>query len=52
MIAANSYLLQFMYANGGPAFALFGFAFHQFYYLYSSAAFAWCMLEDMWKRRK
>ena len=51
MLAANSYLLQFMAQNGGALFALFGFAYHQFYYLYSSAAFAWCMVEVKLLRR-
>lgn len=51
MIAANSYLLQFMVGNGGVAFAVFGFAYHQLYYLYSSAAFAWCLVEVKLLRR-
>lgn len=52
VVAANWNFLRFMVQNGGPAFALFGLAFHQFYYLYSSAAFAWCMVEARLLRRK
>jgi hypothetical protein len=52
VITANWSFLQFMYRNGGSAFAIFGLCFHQFYYLYSSAAFVWCMLEVRLKRNR
>ena len=43
--AANGSLLRLFYRRKGPVFALGGLLFHQVYYLYSSAAFAWCWLE-------
>jgi hypothetical protein len=42
---ANGSLLRLFYRRKGPLFALGGLLFHQIYYLYSSAAFAWCWLE-------
>ena len=38
-------LLRLFYRRNGALFALRGLLFHQVYYLYSSAAFAWCWLE-------
>ena len=43
--AANTSLLQLFYRRKGALFALGGLLFHQVYYLYSSAAFAWCWLD-------
>lgn len=42
---ANGSLLRLFYRRKGPLFAVGGLLFHQVYYLYSSAAFAWCWLE-------
>ena len=42
---ANASLLRLFYRRKGLLFALGGLLFHQVYYLYSSAAFAWCWLE-------
>lgn len=42
---ANGRLLGLFYRRKGALFALGGLLFHQLYYLYSSAAFAWCWLE-------
>ena len=42
---ANQELLGLFYRRKGPLFALGGLLFHQVYYLYSGAAFAWCWLE-------
>ena len=42
---ANASLLGLFYRRKGPLFALGGLLFHQVYYLYSSAVFAWCWLE-------
>jgi GT2 family glycosyltransferase len=47
---ANSHLLRLFYRRKGPLFALGGLLFHQVYYLYSSAAFAWCWLECRFTR--
>jgi glycosyltransferase involved in cell wall biosynthesis len=47
---ANSDLLRLFYRRKGPLFALGGLLFHQVYYLYSSAAFAWCWLERRFNR--
>lgn len=44
-ILANARLARFLNRQGGPAFALFGLAWHQFYYLYASATYVWCMVE-------
>lgn len=43
---ANGSLLRLFNRRKGPLFALGGLLFHQLYYLYSSAAFAWCLLES------
>lgn len=42
---ANGGLLRLFYCRKGLLFAVGGLLFHQVYYLYSSAAFAWCWLE-------
>ena len=42
---ANADLLRLFYRRKGSLFALRGLLFHQVYYLYSGAAFAWCWLE-------
>ncbi|MCA0271493.1 MAG: glycosyltransferase [Proteobacteria bacterium] len=44
-IAANWRFARFMHAHGGPGFAAATLAYHQFYYVYSAAAFAWCLFE-------
>ncbi len=44
-LAANWSFLRFMNANGGPGFAVLTFLYHQIYYVYSAAAFAWCLFE-------
>lgn len=41
----NRPLVAFMNANGGPAFALRAFLYHQIYYVYSAGAYAWCLFE-------
>jgi len=46
----NGKLLRLFYRRKGPLFALGGLLFHQVYYLYSSAAFAWCWLESRVKK--
>lgn len=42
---ANGGLLRLFYRRKGLLFSLGGLLFHQVYYLYSSAAFAWCWVE-------
>ena len=42
---ANRRLYATFRRGHGQLFAIAGVAFHQIYYLYSSAAFAWCWLE-------
>ncbi|MCB2110436.1 MAG: glycosyltransferase [Defluviimonas sp.] len=42
---ANRAFIRFMHDNGGAGFALRTFLYHQVYYVYSAAAFAWCMFE-------
>lgn len=51
VVLANADLVQLFYRRKGPAFALCGLLFHQFYYLYSSAAFAWCWFEHRLRGR-
>jgi hypothetical protein len=43
---ANASLVGLFHRRRGPLFAVGGLLFHQFYYLYSGAAFAWCWLES------
>lgn len=42
----NHRLFALFVQRKGPIFAIMGLAFHQLYYLYSSAAFAYCLLES------
>jgi GT2 family glycosyltransferase len=42
---ANHRLFAMFRRAGGPWFAAAAVAFHQLYYLYSGAAFLWCLLE-------
>lgn len=44
-LAANWRFARFMYAHGGLGFAAATLAYHQLYYVYSAAAFAWCLFE-------
>ena len=44
-ILANGPLARFLNRQGGPFFALFGLLWHQFYYLYASATYVWCLIE-------
>lgn len=44
VLFANASLLGFFARHRGPRFALAAAAFHQLYYLYSSASFAWAAL--------
>jgi len=46
VLLANRSLFSLFYNRKGPLFALMGIGFHQLYYLYSSAAFAYCVLEN------
>lgn len=41
---ANWQLVKLFYQRNGLLFCLAGLLFHQFYYLYSSAAFAWSLI--------
>ncbi|OSP55403.1 glycosyltransferase family 2 protein [Pseudoruegeria sp. SK021] len=41
----NVEFVKFFFRSGGFWFALFALSFHQFYYTYSSFAFAWCWVE-------
>lgn len=50
VIAANWQLFTFLRRRRGLWFALAGLLFHQVYYAYSSAAFAWCWLESLVSR--
>ena len=45
-ILVNSSLFSLFYKRKGLVFALMGIGFHQLYYVYSSAAFAYCVLES------
>lgn len=42
---ANAAFLRFMFSHGGLGFAILTFLYHQVYYVYSAAAFAWCLFE-------
>lgn len=45
-IGANAHLFRYFMARKGIVFALGALVFHQLYYCYSSAAFAFCWLEN------
>lgn len=45
----NRELFALFYRRKGILFAIAGLAYHQFYYLYSSLAFAWALLESKLK---
>lgn len=44
VVYANKDILKLFYRRKGGLFAFRGFLFHQFYYLYSTAAFVWAVL--------
>ncbi|MEI4473676.1 glycosyltransferase [Frigidibacter sp. MR17.24] len=44
-LAANAALFLHLLRAAGPGTALGGLAFHQLYYLYSTASFVWCLAE-------
>jgi len=46
MLIANREIALFFKKSGGLAFACGALLFHQVYYLYSGAAFAWVMVEQ------
>lgn len=50
--AANLDLFALLARRGGVGLGLFGILFHQLYYLYSTAAYAWCWAEARLLRRR
>jgi len=44
-LALNRDFAVFLYRNGGLVFALRALVYHQVYYVYSAAAFVWCLFE-------
>jgi len=52
VIFASSSLFALFYKRKGLLFALMGIGFHQIYYLYSSAAFVYCVLEHKFIKTK
>ncbi|MDW4549866.1 glycosyltransferase [Defluviimonas sp. D31] len=44
-VAANWGFARYLYRNGGLAFAAASLFYHQIYYVYSAATFAWCLFE-------
>ena len=44
-VALNRDFAAFLYRNGGMTFAARALLYHQFYYVYSAAAFVWCLFE-------
>ena len=46
--AANWKLIELFRRRRGWTFAIGGILFHQFYYIYGSAAFGWCWIERCW----
>lgn len=46
VVLANRSLFSLFYRRKGLLFAIMGLGFHQLYYLYSSAAFVYCLLES------
>jgi glycosyltransferase involved in cell wall biosynthesis len=47
-VAANRKLVALFYRRRRLLFAVGGILFHQLYYVYGSAAFAWCWAEQRW----
>ena len=45
MVTGNWHLFRLFVRTRGIGFGLAGLAFHQVYYLYSTAAFLWCWME-------
>jgi len=52
VFAVNWSFFSFLRKSGGIRFALAGLAFHQLYYLYSTAAYGWCLLESCFSVRR
>lgn len=50
VVAANFRLLAFFTRRKGLPFGLGALLFHQFYYVYSSAAYVWCWLERLFTK--
>lgn len=50
-VIANRRLALLFYRRRGALFALGAMLFHQFYYLYSAAAFVWCWMEHRLARQ-
>jgi len=44
-VALNWRFAVFLYRNGGLLFAAASLSYHQFYYVYSAAAYVWCLVE-------
>jgi len=44
-VAANWKFARFLWRNGGVWFAMASMLYHQVYYVYSSAAYVWCLIE-------
>ncbi len=44
-LALNRAFARFLYQNGGLGFAAASLLYHQVYYVYSAAAFSWCLFE-------
>lgn len=51
-LTANWHLFGLFRRKRGLLFGIVAIAFHQFYYLYSAAAFTWCWLESKFVRRR
>ena len=44
-LIGNWRLTRYFYLHGGVGFALAAMAYHQLYYLYSTASYGWCLFE-------
>lgn len=51
VVAANWPLVRFLYRAAGLGVAVRGGLYHQIYYVYSAAAFVWCLIEARLLRR-
>lgn len=51
-VLANFDLVAFFARTGGAGFAALSLIYHQFYYVYASATFAWCLFEYHVLRRR
>jgi hypothetical protein len=51
-VGLNWDFVRYLFNHAGLRVALGGLVYHQFYYVYSSATFAWCLFEHLVLHRR